>query len=732
MDKIEWSKEERELFQNALRELKKQVDECLTRDIKIRFDKISSKGTTSQNIKNLLDFLNGNYTYSIGIGNVGGFLNPDSWIAFVRKDIVRAGFINTEKFSVRNGVYLFIAYQGYFDSNPHFVLKFGFPNDGGIEVARCRAVNVMEQSGALERYSYTYPVDSLDYEKIINDFLEAMNYFNTFSPNDFIAINPQISGNDISQPQAQQIESISLNQILYGPPGTGKTYHTIDKALEILGYVEWNESEKKFELNEKALEKLKDLPFDTGTMSERDKKKALFDKFMEQGQIGFVTFHQSYGYEDFVEGIKPRLSGENDESQVSEKMEYEIKDGIFKEMCKNAQSFIKQIENKGIDIEITDTTKVWKMSLGDKGVGEAEPLQQYCFKNNEIRIGFDDKELHEQRSVKNFYKMKPNDIVCVLHSNKEISLIGIVLDKVEKDEGVLLPNWNTKYFKRFRKVKWLNTLDDKFDIYALNENTKLTQQTTYELTRIKPEQILKYIKEYLKFTTIEDNTQKPFILIIDEINRGNISKILGELITLLEPSKRKGEKEALEVKLPYSKEPFSVPNNLYIIGTMNTADRSIALLDTALRRRFEFIEMIPDFSKLSADCDGVDLQKLLKVMNNRIEFLLDRERTIGHAFFIDVKNLSDLKAVFNNKILPLLQEYFYDDYAKINAVLNDNGMLESKTMRDMEISLSDDFVDTDKRVWKITDSSQWKRWNFQKIYDNNAKKNPSPDNTESS
>ncbi|STP11084.1 endonuclease [Helicobacter cinaedi] len=526
--------------------------------------------------------------------------------------------------------------------------------------------------------------------------------------------------------------NIPLNQILYGPPGTGKTYHTIDKALEILGYVEWNESEKKFELNERALEKLKDLPFDIGTMSERDKKKALFDKFMEQGQIGFVTFHQSYGYEDFVEGIRPRLSSENDESQVSEKMEYEIRDGIFKEMCKNAQSFIKQIENKGIDIEITDTTKVWKMSLGDKGVGEAEPLQQYCFKNNEIRIGFDDKELHEQRSVKNFYKMKPNDIVCVLHSNKEISLIGIVLDKVEKDEGVLLPNWNTKYFKRFRKVKWLNTLDDKFDIYALNENTKLTQQTTYELTRIKPEQILKYIKEYLKFTTIEDNTQKPFILIIDEINRGNISKILGELITLLEPSKRKGEKEALEVKLPYSKEPFSVPNNLYIIGTMNTADRSIALLDTALRRRFEFIEMIPDFSKLSADCDGVDLQKLLKVMNNRIEFLLDRERTIGHAFFIDVKNLSDLKAVFNNKILPLLQEYFYDDYAKINAVLNDNGMLESKTMRDMEISLSDDFVDTDKRVWKITDSSQWKRWNFQKIYDNNAKKNPSPDNTESS
>ena len=711
VDKIEWSKEERELFQNALRELKKQVDECLTRDIKIRFDKISSKGTTSQNIKNLLDFLNGSYTYSVGIGSMGGFLNPHSWIAFVRKDIVRAGFINTEKFSVRNGVYLFIAYQGYFENDPHFVLKFGFPDDGGIEVARCRAVNDMEQSGALERYSYVYPADSLDWERIINDFLEAMNYFNTFSLNDFIAINPQISGNDISQPQAQQTESIPLNQILYGPPGTGKTYHTIDKALEILGYVEWNESEKKFELNEKALEKLKDLPFDIGTMSERDKKKALFDKFMEQGQIGFVTFHQSYGYEDFVEGIRPRLSGENDESQISEKMEYEIRDGIFKSMCKEAQI-------KGV--KITYKTKVWKMSLGEKSRGEAEELQKHCFDSGVIRIGFDN--IDDKTSVPNFFAMNVNDIVCVLYDNKTISLVGVISGEVKGDEGVKLSNRSTDHFKRFRKVRWLNTLDDRIDIYALNGNTALTQQTTYELTRIKPIQILERIK-------------KPYILIIDEINRGNISKILGELITLLEHSKRKGEKEALEVTLPYSQEPFSVPNNLYIIGTMNTADRSIALLDTALRRRFEFIEMMPDSSKLekiSCDDGEIDLKDLLKAMNNRIEFLLDRERTIGHAFFIDVKNLSDLKAVFNNKILPLLQEYFYDDYAKINAVLNDNGMLESKTMRDMEISLSDDFVDTDKRVWKITDSSQWKRWNFQKIYDNNAKKNPSPDNTESS
>lgn len=154
---------------------------------------------------------------------------------------------------------------------------------------------------------------------------------------------------------------------------------------------------------------------------------------------------------------------------------------------------------------------------------------------------------------------------------------------------------------------------------------------------------------------------------------------------------------------------------------MNTADRSIALLDTALRRRFEFIEMLPDSNKLekiSCENGEIDLQKLLEAMNTRIEFLLDRERSIGHAFFIDVKNLNDLQAVFKNKILPLLQEYFYDDYAKINAVLNNNGMLESKTMSDMKVSLSDDFVDSEKKIWTITDSSKWDIETFQTICNN--------------
>ncbi|WP_233705564.1 AAA family ATPase [Helicobacter cinaedi] len=704
------SQEQKENLIKMIKEFKNRTDESFSGEQK----KFGWTDLRDRYLQDILERLNLALDCATGQGYIpikDGFCS----MGFFRKDLDKDKYPK----KIGQGFYIWL---GYYFENQSFELHFG-----SGEYFKLDSNRLVDKLQKTPEYCFEYKNFQELENQFVDNFLELVKVFNSFSADDFLE-NKEKQKGEVKMPE----KDIPLNQILYGPPGTGKTYHTIDKALEILGYVEWNESEKKFELNEKALEKLKGLPFDTGTMSERDKKKALFDKFMEQGQIGFVTFHQSYGYEDFVEGIRPRLSGENDENQMSEKMEYEIRDGIFKEMCKNAQSFIKQIENKGIDIEITDTTKVWKMSLGDKQKGEAEPLQEHCFKNNEIRIGFDNKEPNEQSSVTRFYEMKPNDIVCVFHSEKEISLVGIISGEVEKDEGVLLPNWNTKYFKRFRKVKWLNTLDDRIDIYALNGNTALTQQTTYELTRIKPIQILERIK-------------KPYILIIDEINRGNISKILGELITLLERSKRKGEKEALEVTLPYSQEPFSVPNNLYIIGTMNTADRSIALLDTALRRRFEFIEMMPDSSKLekiSCDDGKIDLKELLNAINTRIEFLLDRERTIGHSFFFEKAveggieqyelTLTNLQTVFKNKILPLLQEYFYDDYAKINAVLNSNGMLESKTMRDMEISLSDDFVDIDKRVWKITDSSQWKRWNFQKIYDNNAKKNPSPDNTESS
>jgi len=187
----------------------------------------------------------------------------------------------------------------------------------------------------------------------------------------------------------------------------------------------------------------------------------------------------------------------------------------------------------------------------------------------------------------------------------------------------------------------------------------------------------------------KENPDKNYVIIIDEINRGNIPSIFGELITLIEEDKREGMQNAISVKLPYSKEDFSVPSNLYILGTMNTADRSIVLLDTALRRRFEFEELMPNpyllrGIKVIDDNNnplGIELEKLLECLNKRIEKELDRNKTIGHAYFLSfVKEdqtgqkyltLTDLNKIFKNKIIPLLQEYFYDGWDKIREVLND-------------------------------------------------------------
>ncbi|MCD6579612.1 AAA family ATPase, partial [bacterium] len=187
--------------------------------------------------------------------------------------------------------------------------------------------------------------------------------------------------------------------------------------------------------------------------------------------------------------------------------------------------------------------------------------------------------------------------------------------------------------------------------------------------------IKEFVKEFLKTNNKIDKGKKveKYLLIIDEINRGNISKIFGELITLIEPDKRMGEDQEISVTLPYSKEEFVVPPNLYIIGTMNTADRSIALIDTALRRRFGFVEMMPDENLINNDdIEGINIRKMFKKINERIEFLYDRDHTIGHSYLMKVNNYNDLCDIMANKIIPLLQEYFYDDWEKIQYVLGEH------------------------------------------------------------
>jgi 5-methylcytosine-specific restriction protein B len=230
-------------------------------------------------------------------------------------------------------------------------------------------------------------------------------------------------------------------------------------------------------------------------------------------------------------------------------------------------------------------------------------------------------------------------------------------------------------------VKWLVKGINE-DIVDLNAGKTMTLSSVYRLSVSISDalQILRKVKPAL-FT---QNVKIPNrVFIIDEINRGNISKIFGELITLLEPSKRIGAKEQLRAILPYSGQNFGVPDNVYLIGTMNTADRSIALIDTALRRRFSFVEMQPESSTLTdVLVDGIDISQMLDTLNKRITVLLDREHTIGHSYLLPLKadqSIENLATIFENTIIPLLQEYFYDDYEKIQLVLGDNQKPDDST-----------------------------------------------------
>lgn len=185
---------------------------------------------------------------------------------------------------------------------------------------------------------------------------------------------------------------------------------------------------------------------------------------------------------------------------------------------------------------------------------------------------------------------------------------------------------------------------------------------------------------------IED-PNRPYVLIIDEINRGNIAKIFGELITLIEEPRRIGNPHATGSTLSYSQDWFGVPNNLYIIGTMNTADRSIQLLDTALRRRFNFVELLPDYEhkSINVDCNGVDCSKMLRVINERIQALLDREHQIGHTYLFDISTIEELAETFKHRIFPLLQEYFFNDWSKIRTVLGSNGFVVHSNVQGLDI-----------------------------------------------
>ena len=421
----------------------------------------------------------------------------------------------------------------------------------------------------------------------------------------------------------------SKNMILYGPPGTGKTYSSVNYAVAIC-------EGKKFKdvCNE-----------DYADVIER------YNELKAAGQIAFTTFHQSYGYEEFIEGIKP-------ETDENGNIKYDIKDGIFKAFCKKAHS-VKI--NTSEEISVPGDTMVWEVKI-------KESVIQDCFENGRIRIDFAFDEEGASPFVNDI--RKGDMIVTSVTSRSVINGIAIVLD----DEAYVLDSDSNT---TTRNVKWLATgISEK--IMPYNNGKILHRATVARAPHINKDELLRFVTS--GSTSIVQNEEKPYVFIIDEINRGNISKIFGELITLMEDTKRKGCLEAASAILPYSGEEFSIPNNVYILGTMNTADRSIALMDTALRRRFQFVEMMPDakvLRKIGAGyVDGFDVAQMLEIINERIIFLYDREHTIGHAFFTKLKDypsIGTLALIFKEKIIPLLQEYFYEDYRKIRMVLGDDG-----------------------------------------------------------
>ena len=465
------------------------------------------------------------------------------------------------------------------------------------------------------------PYSSTDSKRIINELKAAFKQLIPCYKNIY-KYNEQIQEDNIDN-KSLKFEQ-PKNQILYGPPGTGKTYNTVIKAIEIT--------------NPELIQRDKD-----GNVEKYETLKNKFEELKQQGQIEFVTFHQSYSYEEFVEGIKPDISKWNDDGSD---IKYVGKDGIFKNIAKKALF-------SHLNILASDDEKfknIIKCFIDDNSEGSKFKTQYSEF---EIVRYTQTAIIVEPCNGKTEYNLTFNNLEKLYRNKQDV--------KTRKDIEQIL-GWRglSTYY-----LAILNKLKD----YSEKNITNIQTNSNEDSIIIKS--IDDYLQEYYEGNLTLKEEPKKYILIIDEINRGDVSKIFGELITLIEEDKRIGKEHQMTVTLPYSREPFGVPNNLYIIGTMNTADRSIALLDTALRRRFDFEEMMPKPELLRGkDIEGVDLEQLLTKINDRIKNEYDRDHQIGHSYLMSVKDKEDLERAYKNRILPLLNEYFYNDINTVAKILN--------------------------------------------------------------
>ena len=400
------------------------------------------------------------------------------------------------------------------------------------------------------------------------------------------------------------------NIILYGPPGTGKTYSTTQRAIKLI--------------------------LGKGKKLDSDEIKSQFREYQKEGQIEFITFHQSYGYEEFVEGLRPVL----DDTKGGD-VHYELHDGVFKRIALQAAA-------EGIDFDFD--------FLWNQLVAEIKETDEYVVESK-----------GRGKRKGNLYKLSLAQRSDTIHAINIDDQNPSPLQATKKNSEELWKNCK-------KDPKDLKTNDIPGIVGSDVNRTPMwiVYKCLWELSRSL---VQKALDDQVQF---KFDISKQYVLIIDEINRGNVSKILGELITLFEPDKRIGADNELILKLPYSQARFGVPPNLHILGTMNTADRSIALMDVALRRRFTFEERMPDAYVLRAELnlklsDNEPLVTLIvdlfNALNKRIRFLYDRDHQLGHSYFLNVKDLEDLRRVFIDRVIPLLQEYFYGDWYKICTVL---------------------------------------------------------------
>ena len=439
------------------------------------------------------------------------------------------------------------------------------------------------------------------------------------------------------------------NVVLYGAPGTGKTYDVPELAVRLCD------------------------PAFMAAEPSREEIVSRYNQLKMEKRIAFTTFHQSLDYEDWIEGLRPVV---NENNQVT----YEIESGIFKKLCEEAERPVVKDKQVGI----ADNAVVWKVSLA--GTGD-NPVRSDCMKNSYIRIGWDgygpviSDETDwsgyngEGKQILDAYinKMKIGDIVMSCYSSQTIDAIGVVVGDYEFDDS--LPN-----YKRVRRVNWL-VKNINENIVEMNEGKTMTLGTVYRLNSITLDNVKSILEKYNTSSKMEEN-DKVYVMVIDELNRGNVSKVFGELITLLEADKRKGRINAESVVLPYSKKAFHIPNNVYLIATMNTADRSLGSLDYAIRRRFAFIaekpfglevegfneelfELVSSLFVKNFDEykeSGWDQTLKLESADTLSEEYKPEDVWIGHSYFLmqDEEGEDNTSNRLLYEIIPLLEEYVRD------------------------------------------------------------------------